>query len=231
MTLHVHQISAMFFAGRVPEVIEAHVIQRGCGGETGNVAAQFGGDLVCAHDHCHGVPAHIGADAVLELVVAGRALLLPRRDGVDVGSAGAVGQVGAGTPRLVDQSFEEIVRALSTLVFEHPVQSIQPLLRLLRIGIWKRRHVHDLAPGKVRPRWGPSWRPRDALVMQARAKPVRTKNYTSEPSPDCRAGEACDVGSHAYFDAAGYAAEQIELVVGPHSRSGAPCDWTAQTAQ
>src|SRR5262249_33603693 len=98
VTLNVYQVSPVLLARRVPEMIEPDVIQRRGRSETGDVTTQFGRDLVGAYDHRHRVPAHVGADTVFELVVARRALLLPRGNGIDVRGVCAIWEIRARTP-------------------------------------------------------------------------------------------------------------------------------------
>src|SRR4249919_1400169 len=81
-----HQITAVALAWRVPEVIEADVIQGSAGGEARDVAAQLAGDLVGAHDHSHSVPANDRPQPPLNGRNTGITLLLRRQKGVDVGS-------------------------------------------------------------------------------------------------------------------------------------------------
>ena len=67
------------------EVVEAHLVERRRAGEGGEVAADAVGVLVGLHHHHRRVPADEGADAALDVLVAGEERLLLGRDGVDVG--------------------------------------------------------------------------------------------------------------------------------------------------
>ena len=67
--------------------------------------------------------------------IAGQALLLVRRDGVDVGGVRAVRQVGARAARLVDQPLEQEMRPLRTFVLQHRIERVQPLPRFLGVCV------------------------------------------------------------------------------------------------
>jgi hypothetical protein len=124
----------------MPEVIEADIVQRGGGSETGDVPAQFGGLLIGAQYHGRCIPAHVGADAVFEFVIAGRTFLLAGWNRVDVGGICAVGKVSAGAPRFLDQLLEDEMRSFRPFVLQYAVERVQPLVCFLRIVIRKCRH-------------------------------------------------------------------------------------------
>ena len=67
------------------EVVEADLVQAGRAGERAEVATDAVGGLVGAHHHRRCVPADEGADAALDVLVAGEPRLVLARDGVDVG--------------------------------------------------------------------------------------------------------------------------------------------------
>jgi hypothetical protein len=85
--------------------------------------------------HRHRVPAHVGAQALLDLDVAGRALFLVGRDGVDVGGVGRERHVDAGLARVVDQLLEQEVGALAAFLPMTARQGVQPLAGFLRVRI------------------------------------------------------------------------------------------------
>ena len=99
------------------------------------MAPKLGGQPVGLNDHGHGVPAHEGADAPLHGPVPGEALLLLDRDRIEVGGVGAVGQVGPGAPRLVDEPLQQEVGALHPLLLQHGLEGVQPLLCFLGVDI------------------------------------------------------------------------------------------------
>jgi hypothetical protein len=66
---------------------------------------------------------------------------------VDVRSGRLERQVRARAARLVDQRFDQRVRALDTLAFDYRIQRIEPLLELLRI-VWRiLRHARTISMG------------------------------------------------------------------------------------
>jgi hypothetical protein len=84
VALEVHVVAGQAVVLAAEEVVEADLVQRGGGGEGGEVAADAVGVLVGLHDHHGRVPADEGADAAFEVLVAGEERLLLRRDGVHV---------------------------------------------------------------------------------------------------------------------------------------------------
>ena len=119
VALDVEQVAAVVFALGVPEVVEAGAEHRRQRREARDVAAEVAAvgrvQAVRLDDHRHRVPAHVGAQPLLDLDVAGRALFLVGRDRVDVGGVGRERHVDAGLARVVDQLFEQEVRALAAL--------------------------------------------------------------------------------------------------------------------
>ncbi|MCY1294757.1 hypothetical protein D9M70_440690 [compost metagenome] len=148
MALEEHQIAAMPRRRRMPEMIEANLIQRGGRGEAGDMAADIGIARRAQHQRDR-VPADIGADTVLQLVVAGAARLHLRRDGVEVGGVCAEWQVNAGTVRPLDQPLDQVMRPLRSLVRDEGVKRIQPFGGFLDVDViiagrgWVGvRHIH-----------------------------------------------------------------------------------------
>ena len=77
MALDEHEVAGVLVRRRVPEMVEADVVERRRRREARDVAADVR-VLVRAHDHRHRVPAQYRADAVLDVLVAGDAHLLAR---------------------------------------------------------------------------------------------------------------------------------------------------------
>src|SRR5699024_8622094 len=98
MALEVDQVAAVLVTGRMEEVIEADLVQRGRRGVAGDVAADAAVLAVGTHHHGHGVPAQNGADAPLDGRIPRRAGLVVHRNGVDVGSIGCEGYFRTGAP-------------------------------------------------------------------------------------------------------------------------------------
>ena len=141
VALHEHEVAAVLVGGRVPEVVEADVVERRRGREARDVAAHVR-VLVRAHDHRHRVPARVRADPMLDRLVAGDADLALGGDRVDVGGVGRERQERAGAPRTRDQPLDQEVRAVGTLVLDHARQGVEPLAGFLGIGIVRDRRVH-----------------------------------------------------------------------------------------
>ncbi len=122
-----HQITRMIGTGSAPEMVEAHVVQGGAGGEAGDVAAKLARLAVRTHHHRHRVPADQRADAPLHRGVAGHLRLVRRRDGVDVFGGRIERQVAAGAARAVDHPFQQEMRAFGAVVMDHRVERVHPL--------------------------------------------------------------------------------------------------------
>ena len=122
MPLHEQQIAFARIGARSPEVVVADVVQGRRRGEARDMTAHVRVPVRAQH-HGECVPPDVGANAVLELVVAGRTLFAMWRDGVDVGGIGAVGQIGARSSRLLDQPLEEVVRPLRALATPAPTRA------------------------------------------------------------------------------------------------------------
>ena len=84
MALDVDGVAGEAVVLAAEEPVEADVVERRRGGEGRQVPADAVGVLVGLDDHDRGVPADVGADAALEVLVAGEPGLLLGRDGVDV---------------------------------------------------------------------------------------------------------------------------------------------------
>ncbi len=119
MTLNVEAVATVVFGFRVPEMVEPgtkHVRQRG---KRANVAAQV--PAVCRivavglDHHGHGVPAHVGAQALFDFDVAGATLLLVGLDGVDVAGVGRERHVKAALTRMLQQLLQKVMGTLWAL--------------------------------------------------------------------------------------------------------------------
>ena len=120
---------------RIPEMIESDPKERTDRCKAGDVAAQVAFDLVRLDHHDHGIPARVGANALLQGMVAGGALLHVRRDGIEIGSLRVIRQIRARTTRFIDEFFQQVVRTVCALTLEHGLHGIEPLLGLKRIGV------------------------------------------------------------------------------------------------
>ena len=134
VALEVDQVAAVVLGLGVPEVVLAAADHGGQRGEGGDVAAQVAAVrrvvLVGLDHHGHGVPAHVRADARFQFQVARMRRLQAGRDRVDVGGVGRERDVGTGAARLVDQAFQQVVRALRSFAVKDGCQGFEPLLGL-----------------------------------------------------------------------------------------------------
>ena len=111
---------------------EADVVKRGRGLEAGDVAAEFGGDLVGLEHDGRGVPADGGADLGLDLAHARMLRLLGRRDGVDIGGVPGEGQLRAILARFGHDLVEQGIDPLDAFERLDGVQGLQPFPGFLR---------------------------------------------------------------------------------------------------
>ena len=148
VTLHVEQVAAMAVGGRMPEMLEAHVIEQRRGLEARDVAAQFGRLLVCAQDDRDRVPADRRADLVLELAVAGRFFLVLWRNRVAIRRGGEKRRHRAGFQGLVAQPAEQPAHPFGPLLLQDRPQRVDPLLGLGRVVIVG--DAHDASPLRMR---------------------------------------------------------------------------------
>ena len=84
VALEVDVVAGVAVVLAAEEVVEADLVQAGRAGERGEVAADAVGVLVGSHHHHRRVPADEGADAPLDVLVAGEPRLGLAGDGVDV---------------------------------------------------------------------------------------------------------------------------------------------------
>ena len=137
--LEVHQITTVSFVGGMPEMVHSsanHGRQRGKRGDMpAKVTAVGRIVLVSTNHHRHCIPANVGADALLKLHIPGAWHFEMRRDRIEIGRMRRKWDVGARTAGLLDQLFQQRVRALRALARDHSLQRIQPLPRFLRIRV------------------------------------------------------------------------------------------------
>ena len=110
VALDEQQVARMAVAGRAPEVVEAHVIERGAGGEAGGVTAQVAGLAVGTDHGGHRVPADDGTQAPFDGGITGGFGFQARGDGVDVFGGGRERQERAGTAGQFHHAFQQLVR-------------------------------------------------------------------------------------------------------------------------
>jgi hypothetical protein len=132
----------------VEEPVEADVVQRGRGGEGRQVAADALGVLVGLDDHDRGVPADVGAEAALEVLVAGEPGLLLGGDGVDVGRRHRRRVADLELTGPLQQLRYEEAGAVLALGLDDGVERVEPLLCLSGVDVGELMHepVDDHRP-------------------------------------------------------------------------------------
>ncbi len=128
-------------AAAAEEVVEADLVERGRGGEGRDVAAEAGVLLVRPHHHRHGVAADDALETPLDLALARVGGLALDRDGVDVGGVAGPGEADALLEALLQELLEQELAALGPLDGDDLFQGLQPLLRLVDVGIGLRLGV------------------------------------------------------------------------------------------
>jgi hypothetical protein len=124
-----------------PEVVEADVVERRRGGERRQVATQAGEAVVRPVDHRHRVPADVGADALLDVLVRREPGLLVGRDRVDVVGRDHRGDVDPLVTRTLHEPRQQVAGTGATVRAHDGVERVEPLLGLGRIDV--RQLVHE----------------------------------------------------------------------------------------
>jgi hypothetical protein len=135
VALEIDEVAAVLVSRRLPEMIEADVVESGRRCEARDVATELEVLLSRAQYHRDGIPSHDRSQAMLELVAPGRVFLHVGRNRVDIRGLRAIGQIGAGAARLVDELFEDEVRAIRSFDLEHRIERVDPFAGLERIDV------------------------------------------------------------------------------------------------
>src|SRR5207248_2489314 len=114
---------------------EAHVVERGGGGERGDVAADADTRALGAGDHDGRVPPGGVQDPALDLLVAREERLVLGRDGVDVVRAAHLGDGHALLTGPLDQPEHEVAGAFPASLIDGCVERVEPFLGLFWIEI------------------------------------------------------------------------------------------------
>src|SRR5581483_3189022 len=134
----------------VKEVVEADLIERGCGGVGGQMAADAIEAAVGAGHHHGCVPAHEITDPTLEIFVARIERLVRDGDGVDVVGADDAGQVETEALGSLENAQHHASGASSAAILGEGVDGVGPLLQLLSIRVRELADesvgVHETAP-------------------------------------------------------------------------------------
>src|ERR1019366_3509761 len=106
-----------------------------------NVASELRRFLVGAQNDGQRVPANDGAQPVFDGTVAGRLLLLFRRNGVLVSGRQRSWHIDAFAPRLIDKPVDEEVGSCRAPVHHDGVERVQPFCGLGGVDVVLRAHL------------------------------------------------------------------------------------------
>ena len=151
MALHEDEVAAVGLVRRVPEVVEADVVERRGGGEARDVAAELAREAVRLHHHRQGVPPDERADAPFDGGIAGGVLGARFGDGVDVGGVDRERQGGAALARVIHQRGEKEVGALDAVAIDDGVERVDPVPGLDGVDVG---HLRIGGHGVLSESWG-----------------------------------------------------------------------------
>ena len=117
------------------EVVEADLVERGRAGVGRQVAADAGVLRVRPRHHHGGVPADVGADAALEVLVAGEPRLLIGRDGVHVRRRHRGREADLRGPRPLEELHQEEPGPVAAALLHDGVEGVEPLDGLLWVDV------------------------------------------------------------------------------------------------
>ena len=139
MTLDVDAVATMALALGMPEMVEAGAKQVGQRRERADMPAQITAIhrmvAIRLDHHRHGVPAHVGAQALFDFEVARTTLLLIRLQGVHVTGVGRKRHVDAVLARVFEQLLKQEMRTLRPRTLDHRGQRVHPLAGFLCVVI------------------------------------------------------------------------------------------------
>ena len=130
VALDVDEVTAVLVRRRVPEVVEADLVEERRRLEAGDVPAQLRGLLVGAQDHRDRVPADQRADAPLHRRVARQRRLVFAVDRVHVRRRPHVLDRRAAQPGPLDHPLDQIMGAPRAVVLDDGIEGLEPLLGL-----------------------------------------------------------------------------------------------------
>ena len=130
-----HHVAVAVVAGRAPEMVEPHFVERGGRRKRRNMPADAGLGLVRAHHHRDGVPADQTLDFALELLAAGKRRFLIGGDGIDVRRVGAERKADAAAARVRGQVLQQLARAGRAVTLKDVVERFEPFLGFYRLEV------------------------------------------------------------------------------------------------
>ncbi len=117
------------------EMVEADFVEGGRARVGRKMASDAFTPIVGAAHHGGGVPADVGADAALDVLVAGEPRLLVARDRVHVGGGDGGGEVHLEGPGALEQLHEEEAGPGASLGVDDGVERVDPLRGLLGVDV------------------------------------------------------------------------------------------------
>ena len=135
VALDVDVIAGLAVVLAVPEVVEAHVVQRRGAGKRGQMAADAVGPRVGMGHHRGGVPADVCPQPPLDVVVAGEPRLVFGCDGVDVRGRDGGGEVDLHLAGLRHEPANEKPRAALAPFLDDCREGLQPIVGLIGVDI------------------------------------------------------------------------------------------------
>ena len=117
------------------EVVEAHLVEARRAGVRGDVPAGADARPLRAVHHDRRVPPDVGADAPLDVLVAGEPRLPLGRDRVDVVGGGQRRHADLPLPGALQQPQHDVTGALAAPLVDDAVERVDPLQRLLGIDV------------------------------------------------------------------------------------------------
>ena len=117
------------------EVVEADLVQRRGARRRRRCGRRRRSRALRPVHHDRGVPADVGADAALDVLVAREPRLALRRDRVDVVGAAQRGDADLLLAAALEQPEHQVAGAVAAGVVDDGVEGVQPLLGLVGIGV------------------------------------------------------------------------------------------------
>ena len=137
VTLEVHMVTNGSIVFATEEVIETNLVQTCRAGECGKVSADSFGFVIGARDHHRGVPANVGANATLQMFVAGEPWFVFGRNGVHIRRGDGFTEVDMRFLCSLQQASQQIPCTILAVHFHHGVKRVEPLLCFARIVVWQ----------------------------------------------------------------------------------------------
>ena len=135
VALHVDQVAAVGLVRRMPEVVEADVVEGRGGGEARDVAAELAREAVRLYHHRQRVPPDERADAPFDGRIAGGVLGTGLGNGVDVGGVDRERQARAALARVVHHRREEEVGTLDAVALDDGLERFDPVPSLVGVDV------------------------------------------------------------------------------------------------